>query len=220
MNVKEIHGVSNDAQQTIQDPNTLKVDDLLVQSDEVGNPMDTNGFDLAAATAATATPAIKLVEHITSIPVGRPSPQLFIRVNPDPAFRAQVKMLHLKDFGEYWVIYPAAAPAFDPEDLGDYLLYSGVDVDGNPFVWPLRLDDGRGNSWHTSALEAAEEAKCRWVRVKSRMPLKAYSVIVAEGTLPEPIFPPLSFSEILTMAFKGRIVRTELEPIVGRMRGR
>ena len=58
-----------------------------------------------------------------------------------------------------------------------------------------------------------------WVRVKSNMGLGAYEIFEAEGSIPDPIWPELSFDAILRIAFKDRMIRSLDHPVVKRLRG-
>ena len=58
-----------------------------------------------------------------------------------------------------------------------------------------------------------------WVRVKSNMDLGAYEIFEAAGSIPDPIWPDLSFDAILRIAFKDRVIRDLDHPVVKRLRG-
>ena len=51
------------------------------------------------------------------------------------------------------------------------------------------------------------------------MGLGAYEIFEAEGSIPDPIWPELSFDAILRIAFKDRVVRSLDHPVVKRLRG-
>jgi hypothetical protein len=59
----------------------------------------------------------------------------------------------------------------------------------------------------------------RWVRVKANTNLGAYEVYEASSTIPDPEWPELSFSQMLTIAFKGRLVDSYSHPVLKRLRG-
>jgi hypothetical protein len=50
-------------------------------------------------------------------------------------------------------------------------------------LWPVKLPapDGRTNSWHLTAHEAAEAAMKTWVRIVPNMSLKGYEIFQAES---------------------------------------
>ena len=61
-------------------------------------------------------------------------------------------------------------------------------------------------AWHTSAAEAAEKAMRYWVRINADTDLGAYKITVASGAIPDPEWPNLTFEELLTIAFRDRMV--------------
>ena len=51
------------------------------------------------------------------------------------------------------------------------------------------------------------------------MALGAYRIHLAEGDLPDPLWPAKTLPELLKLAFKGRIVDSIDHPVVRRLRG-
>jgi hypothetical protein len=101
------------------------------------------------------------------------------------------------------------------------MLFTSITRQGVPFLWPIRLpgDDGKHNEWHRTALEAAQRAQTRWVRIAANMAAGGYDLFEATGALPEPEWPDLSFRELLKIAFKDRFIRTADHPVLRRLRG-
>jgi hypothetical protein len=88
------------------------------------------------------------------------------------------------------------------------------------FLWPVRLPvEGRHDEWNRSALDAADTATKRWVRLVANMQLGAYDVHTAEGTLDDPEWPDISFKRVLEVAFKDRFIETLDHPVLRRLRG-
>src|SRR5262249_43815964 len=88
-------------------------------------------------------------------------------------------------------------------------------------LWPIRLPapDDRKTEWPRSAREAAELAMTRWVRVKANMSLGAYEIFEAPGVVAEPVWPELSYAELLRIAFRERIITAFDHPVIKRLRG-
>ena len=80
-------------------------------------------------------------------------------------------------------------------------------------------EGGRRNAWAEAAREAAETGKQKWVRMVADMALGAYRIYLAEGDLPDPLWPAKTLAELLKLAFKGRIVDSIDHPVVRRLRG-
>ena len=61
---------------------------------------------------------------------------------------------------------------------------TAINRQGVLFLWPIRLPgaDGKLDDWSRSAMDAADEAKSRWVRITANMSLGAYDVAVASGS--------------------------------------
>lgn len=165
-----------------------------------------------------ATVGVK--KALVTVPVRKPSKQEFVRVHPDVTYRLETAVLELKEEGETYLVDPSLWSEL-PSELTPKVLFTTMNRQGVLTLWPVRMpgEDGRLDEWNASALEAANMARDRWVRVVSNMGLGAYEVYEATGNLPDPVWPELSFTEILKVAFRGRYI-TEIEhPVIRRLRG-
>ena len=79
--------------------------------------------------------------------------------------------------------------------------------------------DGRIDPWNRSALEAAKIAEDHWVSVRSNRSLGAYELFNATGELSAPVWPEMSFSEILNIAFRDRFIDSYDHPVLRGLRG-
>jgi hypothetical protein len=68
-------------------------------------------------------------------------------------------------------------------------------------------------------LEAARLAETNWVRVQANLSLGAYDVFTAAGPLPEPNWPEQPFSDLLKVAFKGKMIEAQDHPVLKKLRG-
>ena len=101
-------------------------------------------------------------------------------------------------------------------------LFTSITRQGVIFLWPVRLPgpDGRDNPWSRSALDAAERARERWIRVASNMSLGAYEVFQATADIPDPQWPEEGgLQGLLAIAFRDRFITTPDHPIIQRLRG-
>lgn len=158
---------------------------------------------------------------LTTVPVRKPSRQDFVRVHPDPKYRlTPAAIIEVKEDREVYLVTPLMAQAL-PGEFSTASLYLTITRQGVIHLWPVKLPgpDGKHNEWHRSAAEAAERAMEKWVRVTSNMSLAAYEMSEASADLPEPVWPDLSFGEILKIAFRDRIVESPDHPLVQRLRG-
>ncbi len=90
-------------------------------------------------------------------------------------------------------------------------------------LWPVRLPgpDGRHSDWHRSALEAAEHAKNKWIKICANMSLGAYEIYeaICEG-IPDPIWPDEPFNQLIRIAFRERFVDRIDHPVLSRLRAK
>jgi hypothetical protein len=163
---------------------------------------------------------IGVKKAIITIPVRKPNGQDFVRVHAGPDYRLPVAVIELRDDRETFLVPPSIARDIPGECIMT-TLYTCINRQGVPFLWPVRLpgSDGRQLEWHRSAAEAAEMAMKRWVRVKANMSLGAYEVYEASATIPEPTWPELTYQQMLAIAFKGRLVDNFDHPVLKRLRG-
>ncbi len=157
---------------------------------------------------------------ITTVPVRKPDRQWFVRVHPDEAWRLETPVLELKEERETYVVDPSLWSEL-PGELVPKVLFTAVNRQGVVFLWPVRLpgEDGRGNAWNSSALEAATLATQGWVRVAANMSLGAYEVFQATAELPEPEWPEKDFQSLVDIAFRDRYIRELDHPALRRLRG-
>ena len=157
---------------------------------------------------------------ITTVPVRKPSPQEFVRVHPAAEYRSNFAMIELKDDREDYIVHPAVLPELTGEVVNK-TVFTAVNRQGVVFLWPVKLPalDDRKTEWPRSLREAAERAMTQWLRVKANMSLGAYEMRVAETVMADPVWPQLSFSDLVQVAFRGRIIATLDHPAIKRLRG-
>lgn len=161
---------------------------------------------------------VGVAKLITTIPVKKPAPQDFVRVHPD--CRLPVGLIELKDDREVYVVHPSIA-ALVADEMYRAMIFLAINRQGVIFLWPVKLPspDGRQSDWHRSAMEAAEAGMGRWVRVKANTSLGAYEISVATAAIPDPEWPEMSLQEMLSIAFKNRIIDSIDHPVLKRLRG-
>jgi hypothetical protein len=153
--------------------------------------------------------------------VRKPNKQEFFRVNADPAYRLTCAILEIKDEREIYMVAPEALHIL-AEDVRHVELRLCQSRQGAIYFWPVPMPgpDGRNNSWHESAREAAKLAEKSWVRMIANMSEGGYSIYRANGEIPDPIWPEKTMGELLELAFKeGRLVNSEEHPIVQQLYG-
>lgn len=187
-----------------------------LDSNGAGAPHDP--FDPAALRLSqdfTSQVAVKKV--VVSVPVRKPQREVFVRVHPTEA----INVYTLEYEREVYLVRPelvaATGLAARPTQI-----FTAVTRSGDPFLWPVTLPgpDGRQNPWHESLMAAAEQAKRAWIRVQANIQAGAYDVLVAQGTLPDPIWPDVSQRDLLRLGFGGgRLIEDAGHPVLRKLRG-
>lgn len=164
--------------------------------------------------------AVAVKKALLTVPVRKPNNQEFVRVHPGEEMHLETAVLEIKLDREIYIVEPALWPDLAGE-LTPKALFTTLNRQGVLTLWPVRLpgEDGRLDEWNRSALEAAQIAMKRWIRVAANMGLGAYEVYEATADLPDPEWPDLDFQQILKVAFRDRFIQTLDHPVVRRLRG-
>jgi hypothetical protein len=202
------------------------------QSDDIASPataislgintaFPSEDLDLDAMRLPSDFGAFAGVQKVlTMVPIRKPSPQAYVRVNPNPDWTIPVAVVELKEDNDVYLVRPELYPALAQEARAKQL-YIGVTRDGNPFVWLVNMPgpDGRLDTWSQSAHAGANLAKTHWVRIKSNRDLGAYEVLQATNLKDEPSWPELSFKELVNLAFRGKVIDSLDHVVIRRLRG-
>jgi hypothetical protein len=191
---------------------------LAANSNQKPDPFDVSRLRLSQDFMAAA--GVKKL--LTTVPVKKPSKEWFIRTHPSQEYHIDSCVIELKEDAEVYLVEPSLWNELCSEStFGPRALITAINRQGIVFLWPIRLPgpDGRLDNWSRSALEIANLATDKWVRVQSNMSLGAYEVYEAAGTWPDPEWniPPLN--ELLRIAFKDRFVQSLDHPVIRRLRG-
>ena len=156
---------------------------------------------------------------LTHVPVRRPDKQTFIHVHPDPSYRAPMAVVELREEREVYLLTPDVARAM-PNEYSMACVYTAITRQNVVFLWPVKLPqpDGKVVEWHRVAAEAASTAMTKWVRVVPNMALGAYDIYEAQGAIPDPTWPDLSFQEIIKIAWRDKLVNID-HPLIKRLHG-
>ena len=141
-------------------------------------------------------------------------------MHPDPAYRADLRAIVLKDEGETYLVTPELHDALLSE-LIFVTMFTAINRQGVLFLWPVRLPlpDDRVIDWWVTARQAAEMAMERWIRLTANRSLGAYEITAAESLIADPVWPEQSFEELIRIAFRDRLVDRLDHAVVKRLRG-
>jgi len=158
---------------------------------------------------------------LTTVPVRKPGKQDFVRVHPGSDYRLTVGLIELKDSRETYMVMPAVAQELSESEYYLATLYLTISRQKVLSVWPVKIstESGKPNDWHTSAADAAERAMTVWIRMAANMSLGAYEISEAIAEYGEPVWPDLSFMQILKIAFKNRVIDSAEHPVIQSLRG-
>ena len=181
-----------------------------------GNLFDPSRLRLSQNFAGS----VGVKKALLTVPVRKPGRQDFIRVHSDATYRLETAVLELKEERETYLVDPDIWHEL-PGEIVPKVLFTTINRQNVLTLWPIRLpgEDGRHDEWNRSALEAAEMAQKRWIRVAANMGLGAYEVFEAVSNLPEPEWPEVEFQEILRIGFKDRFITSLDHPVVRRLQG-
>ncbi|CUI27281.1 hypothetical protein [Achromobacter kerstersii] len=157
---------------------------------------------------------------VTNVPARKPNSHAFIRVHPSADYRLQVFILNTKDDGENYLVSPKLYAEL-AQEVRPKMLYTGVTREGNPFLWPVNMpgEDGRLDDWSQSAHQAAGIAQTHWVRLVANRSMGAYDVMKAANLSVEPKWPDKTFTELLNLAFRDKVINDLNHVILRRLRG-
>jgi hypothetical protein len=182
------------------------------------DPFDLEAMRLSQDFAS----AVGVKPLITTVPVKKPSKEWFVRTHHDPDYWYPTAVVELKEDREIYLVSPGLWPGLaDEKTFSPRLLVTALNRQRVLFLWPIRLpgSDGKIDDWSRSAMDAANEAKSRWVRVTANMSLGAYDAAVASGQIAEPDWPNITFQEIIRIAFRDKIISDWDHPVLKRLRG-
>ena len=159
---------------------------------------------------------------LTTVRVGKPRKEAWVRTSQNPEHWVVGSVLELSDQGDetYWVSPKVRDALFGEPCLKAVRLILSVDRQGVPFLWKIGMPDpnGRSQPWVDSMMDAANCAKSSWVRVAWSSSTRAYESTVAEITT-EPKWPSESLTDLLKIAFRGRVVSNLDHPVIRTLRG-
>jgi hypothetical protein len=194
-------------------PDLKAVDSLAVP---ISDPFDLTSLRLSQDFEET----VGVKKLLRTIPTRKPNAQDFVRVHPSEDYRLLARCVDLKDDRELFLVRPEVAHELVGETVVK-TLFTAINRQGVLFVWPVSVPapDAKQLEWWRSMREAAELAMHSWVRVKANMDLGAYEMYEAGSLMADPVWPELSFQEILRIAFRDRIIDRIDHPVVKRLRG-
>jgi len=181
-----------------------------------------DGFDLTELRlTGVGEDVVKAERVVSEIPIRKPAKDAFVRTHPDESFVLHMLTIQTSD-GELYAVHGSIQDALRSEPLcvpRAFIPY--VTRQGELFVWPIRLPQGdqRLDGYNRSAMEHAQRARRKWVRVTANRNLGMYDVFEAEANLGEPNWPKMGVAELYGIALKNRVISTLDHPVLKGLRG-
>ncbi len=174
------------------------------------------------SVAGTSAEDLGIEKPILHIPVDKPGKQEFFRAHPEPAFRLDARVIKLEAERETYLVTRPIWPEI-PGETKLVKLVPCLTRSGAIYLWPLPMPDElmgrRDTTWGITARKAAELAERSWVRMTANMQTGAYDVVTS-AHIPDPVWPKITFPEMLKIAFgDGRLVDRMDHPVLRQLGG-
>lgn len=153
-----------------------------------------------------------------SVGVHKPIKQSYFKGHEDEAMSFQSLALKIKENvyllkNNLWESYS--------KELNPITFYLCQTKKGNLFFWPVKgsLQDQKLDGWNTSAHRVIKDARQNWIRLMSNQEVGRYEIMFANDQTAVAVWPEKTLEELLEVAFDGRIISDENDPILRELRG-
>jgi hypothetical protein len=220
LNMSSSSPVNSSSSSTINTNSSSRNGDSLDHLRAGAEPTTAELFDLDALRAPQEyEELIGAKRALVVVPVRKPHSQEWVRTHPAPEYQMAVFILSVEAERTDCVVVPKMVDVVGPE-ARRVLLVTTLNRQQDCFLWPVRLpSDGKRNDWNESALEGAHLAARQWVRLASNQTARHYDIHVAPMQHGDPEWPDATFAELVSIAFKHRIIDSPEHPVVKRLHG-
>jgi hypothetical protein len=198
------------------EPETVTQETATAKSGLMSSVAVPDHFDIGSLTLdGDVTDTVAVEKLLDKIPIRKPSAQDWFRIHKHPDLTRNATVIIMKDDNETYIVPKHLRQHLVGEYVG-VTLYVGINRQGVAFLWTVRLpdDDGRDMDCWSSAREAAELAKTKWIRIRWNKSLRAYEKLIAKNLTDEGDWPELDRRKVLEIAFKGRLIANLEHPVV------
>jgi hypothetical protein len=157
------------------------------------------------------------VERLTYLAARKPRRDEYFRSCPNPDLTIVTAVWTDEESREVYIVLPGAREVMAESGRVVSLILC-QNRQGTNFLWPVSADS-RARGWAESARAAAVMAQRRWIKIRGDLAGGAYSVFEAANQNGEPTWPDLSLSDLLKLAFQGRLIDTPDHAVVRRLQG-
>ena len=136
--------------------------------------------------------------------VSRPGNDSYIRTYPDRSWWRDAYVVEQTGADNRKAVYLISKALRKLEELEGKVkrkrMVPYITLTGAIGLWPIGID-AIDNPWVASAMRACEAARENWVLVVSRREIGQNKARPADGKHPDPVWPKLSFDEMIDLAF-------------------
>ena len=180
------------------------------------------GIDLDSLRLPTNyASAVQVETLLVTVRVGKPPKTSFFRTHRDQNMVFECYSYEQKvPQQECYIVLPSVVPTLR-EHVKPVRLYTCIDRNNVVFLMPVTLPDENGerHSAHEEREFAAEHAKDHWTRILWDKTQGRYQILKAGGSLPDPIWPNVSITELIEIAFRNKIIKSSDHPVVQTLQG-
>jgi hypothetical protein len=157
---------------------------------------------------------------LVRVPVRRPHRTWWWWTRLDYMLRAAILADESGGQTEIYLVTPDLMPELG-SDVVPATLHGAINRQGTFFVITARLPgaDGRLDGWTESLREALVIAQSQPVRTASNRDLGAYDIFTTPSQIEMPAWPEESWEQLITVAFKDKVIESVDHPVVRRLRG-
>ena len=106
------------------------------------------------------------------------------------------------------------------KDIIPVIIYTLYTRSNDILLWHFKAHNGKWlDTWSQSGHDAMEVAVNKWVRLSPNSAKFKYNIITAEGKCDEPVWTDKSFQELLSFAFKNKVINSMNHHVVCALNG-
>jgi hypothetical protein len=157
---------------------------------------------------------------LTTVPVRKPKKHDWFRVHPSLAYRETLGIIEYGEDREHYLV-PHHMIDELMDEFATYYVFTAITRQGTVFLMPVRMPgvDGKDNEYWRSLREHAQTAMTTWVNIRANKEIGAYDIRISTASISEPVWPEQSFGQLLSIAFRGRLIDRPDHEIVKTLRG-
>jgi hypothetical protein len=153
----------------------------------------------------------------TVVQLRKPKPTEFVRVREGTEWCLDT--FTVEERKQCYLIAPSLWDELAKHRKHTYI-FTAMSRQAELYLWPINCPIGDGkHAWFDSHLAAITSAQKQWTQMAWDWGKSIFDVTIAEGHLPDPQWPDLTFEQIVNLCFGDRVIDSLDHPVVRRQRG-